>query len=73
MYVYIILQRERGVKGRFDLAPSINPSEGLTDAHTCKEKPFPSTATGGSKPCVTKWCRPWGLCTSRKGTRLCDS
>jgi len=43
--------------------PSINRSiKGLqTKPHTGKEKPHPSTATEGSKPCVTKCRRLGGL------------
>jgi len=38
---------------------SINQSKVPTKPHTGKEKPHPSTATEGSKPCVTK-CRRLG-------------
>ena len=30
----------------------INPSKVFTEPHTGKEEPHPSTATGGSEPCV---------------------
>jgi len=38
--------------------PPINRSKVLAKPHTGKEKPHPSTATEGSKPCVTKCRRP---------------
>ena len=32
-----------------------------SQSHTrAKEKPHPSTITGGSNPCITKWCRLLG-------------
>ena len=40
---------------------AINQSRFLTKPHTGKEKPHPSTATEGSKPCVTKCRRLGGL------------
>jgi len=47
---------------------SINQSKVLTKPHTCKEKPYPSTATEGSTPCVTKCRRLGELKWSRDST-----
>jgi len=49
---------------------TINQSKSSKSHTRAREKPHPSSTTGGSKPCVTKWRRLGGLWPSRNSTSL---
>ena len=48
-----VLRYSRGARDEVRYRQSIKQSKILTEPPTGKEKPHPSTTTGGSKPCVT--------------------